>query len=116
MPRTVEQLGQIAKFTVENLDALTVRSQTRARVLDCMRVAIHRDHTAERRARIEYGRCMTATAERRIGVAEASALGRTLDAVLSEAGDDVRADISPLWSHDREAGQIVLLDADEKDL
>ncbi len=49
-------------------------------------------------------------AERRLGLTEASAVGRALDAILSEARDDVNAEISPIFSNEREAGQLVLID------
>jgi PAS domain-containing protein len=49
-------------------------------------------------------------AERRLGVSEASAVGRTLDAILSEAREDVTAEISPIFTNQREAGQLVLID------
>jgi PAS domain-containing protein len=49
-------------------------------------------------------------AERRLAVTEATAIGRTLDAILTEAESDVRADVSPILSQEREAGQLVLID------
>lgn len=49
-------------------------------------------------------------AERRLGISEASAVGRALDAILSEARDDVNAEVSPIFSNEREAGQLVLID------
>ena len=49
-------------------------------------------------------------AERRLGVSEASAVGRTLDAILSHAREDVNAEISPIFSNQRVAGQLVLID------
>lgn len=49
-------------------------------------------------------------AERRLGVPEASAIGRTLDAILAEASEDVNAEVAPVFSNHREAGQIVLID------
>jgi PAS domain-containing protein len=49
-------------------------------------------------------------AERRLAVTEATAIGRTLDAILTEAGSDVRAEVSPILSQEREAGQLVLID------
>ena len=49
-------------------------------------------------------------AERRLCVSQAHAVGRTLDAILSEAESHVRADIVPIFSQNREAGQLVLID------
>ena len=49
-------------------------------------------------------------AERRLGISEATALGRALDAILSEAREDVNADVSPIFSNERVAGQLVLID------
>ena len=54
-------------------------------------------------------------AERRLGLSEASAVGRALDAILSEAPHDVNAEISPIFSNEREAGQLVLIDPPGKD-
>lgn len=54
-------------------------------------------------------------AEHRLGVSEAAAVGRSLDAVLSAAGEAVRADVTPVFSGDREAGQLVLIDPPEKE-
>jgi PAS domain-containing protein len=53
-------------------------------------------------------------AERRLGIAEATAVGRALDAILSEAREDVNAEISPVFSNGREAGQLVLIDPPAK--
>jgi PAS domain-containing protein len=53
-------------------------------------------------------------AEQRLGISEARALGRTLDAVLAAAADDLRAEVSPIRSGGREAGQLVLIDPPEK--
>lgn len=53
-------------------------------------------------------------AERMLGISEASAVGRTLDAILSEARDDVNAEISPVFSNEREAGQLVLIEPTRK--
>jgi PAS domain-containing protein len=49
-------------------------------------------------------------AERRLCVSQARAAGRTLDAILSEAESHVRADVVPIFSREREAGQLVLID------
>ena len=49
-------------------------------------------------------------AQRRLCVSQARAAGRTLEAILSEAGSHVRADVVPIFSRDREAGQLVLID------
>jgi PAS domain-containing protein len=49
-------------------------------------------------------------AERRLGITEARAVGRNLDAILADALEDVRADVSPVFSNEREAGQLVLID------
>jgi PAS domain-containing protein len=54
-------------------------------------------------------------AERRLCVSQASAVGRTLDAILSEAESHVCADIVPIFSRDREAGQLVLIDPPGKE-
>ena len=53
-------------------------------------------------------------AEQRLGISEARALGRTLDAVLAAAADDLRAEISPIRAGGREAGQLVLIDPPDK--
>jgi PAS domain-containing protein len=53
-------------------------------------------------------------AEVRLGISEARAIGRTLEAVLSECGEAVHADFTPIFSGDSEAGQLVLLDPPEK--
>jgi PAS domain-containing protein len=53
-------------------------------------------------------------AEQRLGISEARALGRALDAVLAAAADDLRAEVSPILSGGREAGQLVLIDPPEK--
>jgi hypothetical protein len=49
-------------------------------------------------------------AERRLCVSQARAAGRTLDAILSEAGSPMSADVVPIFSREREAGQLVLID------
>jgi PAS domain-containing protein len=49
-------------------------------------------------------------AERRLCVSRARAVGRTLDAILSKAESHVRADVVPIFSREREAGQLVLID------
>ncbi len=54
-------------------------------------------------------------AERLLGISEATAVGRTLDAILSEAEDDVDAEVTPIFSGDREAGQLVLIDPPPKE-
>jgi PAS domain-containing protein len=54
-------------------------------------------------------------AEKRLGVIEALAIGRNLDAVLREAGADTRVEISPILSGGIEAGQMVLIDPPRKD-
>jgi PAS domain-containing protein len=54
-------------------------------------------------------------AERRLCVPKACAVGRTLDAILSEAESHVRADIVPIFSRNREAGQLVLIDPPGKE-
>jgi PAS domain-containing protein len=53
---------------------------------------------------------VNAAAERRLCVSQACAVGRTLDAILSEAESHVRAEVVPILSRDREAGQLVLID------
>ena len=54
-------------------------------------------------------------AERRIGVIEAHAIGRNLEAVVADSGPEVRLEISPILSGGREAGQLVLIDPPSKD-
>jgi PAS domain-containing protein len=54
-------------------------------------------------------------AERRLCVSQAHAVGRSLDAILSEAESHVCADIVPIFSRDREAGQLVLIDPPGKE-
>jgi hypothetical protein len=54
-------------------------------------------------------------AERRLCVSQAHAVGRTLDAILSEAESHVRADVVPIFSRNREAGQLVLIDPPGKE-
>jgi PAS domain-containing protein len=53
---------------------------------------------------------MNPAAEQRVCVSQACAVGRTLDAILSEAESHVRAEVVPIRSRDREAGQLVLID------
>lgn len=53
-------------------------------------------------------------AERRLGISEAVAVGRSLDAILADAGDSVQAEIAPVFSNQREAGQLVLIDPPTK--
>jgi PAS domain-containing protein len=53
-------------------------------------------------------------AERRLGISEAQAVGRSLDAILAGAGNDVQAEIAPVFSNQREAGQLVLIDPPAK--
>lgn len=53
-------------------------------------------------------------AERRLRVSQERAEGRTLDAVLSEAEGHVRAEVVPVFSRHREAGQLVLIDPPRK--
>jgi PAS domain-containing protein len=53
-------------------------------------------------------------AEQRLGISEAKALGRALDAVLASAADDLRAEVSPIRAGGREAGQLVLIDPPAK--
>jgi PAS domain-containing protein len=54
-------------------------------------------------------------AERRLGMSEVKAIGRTLEAVLSESAEPVHADYTPILAGDSEAGQLVLLDPPGKD-
>ena len=54
-------------------------------------------------------------AERRLCTSQARAVGRTLDAILSEAESHVCADIVPIFSRNREAGQLVLIDPPGKE-
>jgi PAS domain-containing protein len=53
-------------------------------------------------------------AERRLGILEAHALGRSLDAVLAEASEPLEWDSTPVHCGSREIGQIVLLDSPAK--
>jgi PAS domain-containing protein len=53
-------------------------------------------------------------AELRLGITEATAIGRTLDAILGEATEDADAEVSPIFSNGREAGQLVLIDKPAK--
>jgi len=53
-------------------------------------------------------------AELRLGIRQARAIGRMLEAVLSDAREAVHAEITPIRSGDSEAGQLVLLDPPEK--
>lgn len=54
-------------------------------------------------------------AELRLGITEEKAVGRTLEAVLSEAGEVVNADVTPILSGEGQAGQLVLLDPPAKE-
>jgi len=56
------------------------------------------------------------TAERRLGLAEESAIGRSLEAVLSECAEPLEWETSPVLCRSREVGQIVLLDTPAKRL
>jgi PAS domain-containing protein len=49
-------------------------------------------------------------AQRRLRVSQTRAVGRTLDAVLSEAESHLRVDVVPIFSRGREAGQLALID------
>jgi PAS domain-containing protein len=53
-------------------------------------------------------------AEQRLGIPEARALGRDLDAVLARAEPGLRSESVPVRSGGREAGQLVLLDPPRK--
>jgi PAS domain-containing protein len=53
-------------------------------------------------------------AERRLGIAEEHALGRSLDAVVAEAAEPVDWEATPVRCRSREVGQIVLLEAGAK--
>jgi len=53
-------------------------------------------------------------AERRLGIPEEHALGRSLDAVLAEAAEPVECETTPVRCRSREVGQIVLIDATGK--
>lgn len=53
-------------------------------------------------------------AEKRLGMSEAKAVGRNLDAILSESGEETQAEIVPVFSQEREAGQLVLIDPPAK--
>lgn len=55
------------------------------------------------------------TAELRLGIPETKAIGRTLEAVLTETGVPVHAEFTPVLSGEREVGQLVLLDPRSKD-
>ena len=54
------------------------------------------------------------TAERRLGIAEERAIGRSLDAVLAECAEPLEWETSPVRCRSREVGQIALLDAPAK--
>jgi PAS domain-containing protein len=54
------------------------------------------------------------TAERRLGIAEERALGRSLDAVLAECGEPLEWETTPVRCRSREVGQIALLDPPDK--
>jgi len=54
-------------------------------------------------------------AERRLGISEASAVGRALDAILAGSPEDVNAEVSPIFSNQRETGQLVLIDPPSKE-
>jgi PAS domain-containing protein len=54
-------------------------------------------------------------AQKRLAVTESCAIGRNYDAVVSEADPDLRPDVTPIFSHGREVGQLVLLDPPDKD-
>ena len=62
----------------------------------------------------QASRDLEPAAEQRLGIPEARALGRALDAVLAAAADDLRAEVSPILSGGREAGQLVLIDPPDK--
>jgi PAS domain-containing protein len=53
-------------------------------------------------------------AQQRLGIAEARALGRDLDAVLARADAALRVESVPVRTGGREAGQLVLLDPPRK--
>jgi len=54
------------------------------------------------------------TAERRLGIAQERALGRSLDAVLAECEEPLEWETSPVRCRSREVGQLVLLDPARK--
>ncbi len=53
-------------------------------------------------------------AQRRLGIPARYALGRTLDGVLDEVGDELLIEVTSVRSGKREAGQIVLIDPPHK--
>jgi PAS domain-containing protein len=53
-------------------------------------------------------------AERRLGISEEHALGRSLDAVLAETAEPLGCETTPVRCRSREVGQIVLLDSRPK--
>jgi PAS domain-containing protein len=53
-------------------------------------------------------------AERHLGLPLEKVLGRTLDAVLDERGDNVLIEVTPILSGGRESGQLVLVDPPSK--
>jgi PAS domain-containing protein len=57
---------------------------------------------------------MNPAAERRLGLPEELAIGRSLDAVLAEAVDPVAWHSTPVRCRSREIGQIVIVDAEAK--
>jgi PAS domain-containing protein len=54
------------------------------------------------------------TAERRLGIPEERALGRSLDAVLAESAEPLEWETTPVRCRSREVGQIALLDPSAK--
>lgn len=54
-------------------------------------------------------------AQLRLGIDEAAAVGRNLDAVLADTDDDFQADVAPISARGREVGQLVLIDPVGKD-
>jgi len=58
---------------------------------------------------------MNPAAENCVAVTKSSAIGRNCDAVLSEAGQDLRCDVTPIFSNGREAGQLLLIYPPDKD-
>ena len=54
---------------------------------------------------------MNPAAELHLGVDEASAVGRNLEAVLAETDAEVQADVAPIYAQGKEVGQLVLFDS-----
>jgi PAS domain-containing protein len=54
-------------------------------------------------------------AEKRLVMTESVALGRNVEAILRAADGAVTSEVTPIFSHGREVGQLILIDPPEKD-